>query len=176
VTANTVRALLVTASIALPAALGAGAEQNAAPAAPAPATPPPASAQPPSGLVFGSDAAIVINPIRADRVAQFEMVVGRLREALRRSADPVRQRQAASWRVLKASERGPDGAVLYLYVIDPPVPGADYTVSHILAEAFPAEVDALWTALRDSYLGAMHLLTLQTVPEPPPSPGGGTGN
>ena len=35
----------------------------------------------------------------------------------------------------------PAGAnVLYVFVIDPSVKGADYTVSNILAEAFPAEV------------------------------------
>jgi hypothetical protein len=89
--------------------------------------------------------------------------MGRLLEALRQAADPVRQQQAASLRMLKASEPGPAGSVLYVFLMDPPVKNADYTMSRILAEAYPLEVEVLWATLRDAYAAPMHRLTLQVV-------------
>ena len=75
----------------------------------------------------------------------------------------MRKQQAASWKILKATEPGPAGAVLYLFVMDPVVKDADYTVSRILAEVFPTELQELWTKLREAYAGGMHRLSLQTV-------------
>jgi hypothetical protein len=96
--------------------------------------------------------------------------MARLREALQQSSDPVRQQQAASWKILKAAEPGPGGVVLYLFVMDPVVKNADYTVSKILAEAFPTELDDLWPRLRDAYAGGLHRLSLQVVAPVPAAP------
>src|SRR6185437_7076159 len=93
--------------------------------------------QKPKGLVFGADAGIVFNTIKPDKTTDFEMVMGKLKEALQKSTNPQRKQQAASWKVFKSVEPGPGGNVLYLFVVDPVVSGADYTVSTILNEAFP---------------------------------------
>jgi hypothetical protein len=121
--------------------------------APSP-TGPPAQGTPaapaPVDRVFGSEAGMIFNPIKSDKAADFEMVLGRIREALSQSKDPVRRKQAASWKVFKAVEPGANGSATYVFVMDPAVPGADYTVSKILAEAFPAEVRELYK----TYIGA----------------------
>jgi hypothetical protein len=131
----------------------------AAPGAPAaPVVTPDAST-----LVFGSDVAMVINPIKPDKTADFEMVMTRLRKALEQSTDPIRRQQASGWKILKATEPGPAGSVLYLFIMDPAVKNADYTVSRILAEGFPTEVENLWAKLRDAYAAPMHRLTLQIL-------------
>ena len=94
--------------------------------------------QPAPGRVFASDAGMVFNQILSDRTSDFEMVMGRLREALYKSEDPVRKQQAAGWKVFR-SEAPQNGNVLYVFMMDPVVKGADYTVSKILTEAFPYE-------------------------------------
>lgn len=104
-----------------------------------------------------------MNPIKTDKTADFELVMTKVREALLKSSNPIRQQQAASWKLLKAAEPGPTASVLYIFLMQPPVANADYTVSRILAEGFPMEVDALWTKLRDAYAAPMHRLTLQYV-------------
>jgi hypothetical protein len=117
----------------------------------------------PSTRVFGSGAGIVLNFIKPDKTADFEAVVAKLKEALQKSKDPVRIQQARSWKVFRALEPGGNGSVLYLFVIDPAVPHADYTVSTILAEAFPDQVQTLYKQYADSYASGQNFVNLTTV-------------
>ncbi len=82
-------------------------------------------------------AALLLNFIKADKTADFEDVIGKLKEALQKSEKPERKQQAANWKVFKAAEAGAGGAAIYVSVVYPAVKGADYTVTTILAEAFP---------------------------------------
>jgi hypothetical protein len=52
--------------------------------------------------------------------------------------------------VFRAAEPAATGTALYVFVIDPAVKGADYTVSTILAEMFPNEVQALYKQYADA--------------------------
>jgi hypothetical protein len=109
--------------------------------------------------VFPNDAGLVLNFIKPDKVADFEMVMGKLKEALAKSENPQRKQQAASWKVFKSAD--PAGAnVLYVYVIDPSVKGADYQVSNIIAEAFPAEANDILKKYADAYAQGMNILNL----------------
>jgi hypothetical protein len=109
--------------------------------------------------VFPNDAGMVLNFIKPDKVADFEMVMGKLKEALAKSENPQRKQQAASWKVFKSAD--PAGAnVLYVYVIDPAVKGADYQVSNIIAEAFPAEANDILKKYADAYAQGMNILNL----------------
>lgn len=121
------------------------------------------SGQAAQGLVFGADAGVVFNVIRPDKTADFEMVMGRVKDALQKSDNPVRRQQAAGWKVFKAQEPDAKGNVLYLYVMDPAVKDADYTVSRILAEVFPTEAQELWPKFRDAYAGGQNRLNLSLV-------------
>ena len=104
-----------------------------------PAEPMPKAAAAPATRMFASGTGLILNFIKADKAADFEAIVAKLKDALANSANPVRQEMAASWRVYKSADAGPAGSVLYVYFIDPAVKGADYSVTTILAEAFSAE-------------------------------------
>src|SRR5688572_15620918 len=101
--------------------------------------------------VFASDAGLVLNFVKPDKAADFEAVIGRLREALQKSVNPERQQQAAGWKVFRAQEPGANGSVLYVFTMDPAVKGADYAVSAILAEAFPTEAQGLYRTFAEAY-------------------------
>ena len=114
--------------------------------------------------VFPNDAGMVLNFIKPDKVADFEMVMGKLKEALQKSEKPERKQQAASWRVFKSAD--PAGAnTLYVYIIDPSVKGADYQVSNIIAEAFPAEANDILKKYADAYAQGMNILNLVVLQE-----------
>jgi hypothetical protein len=131
--------------------------QQAQPAQPA------AAAQASTKRVFASDAGMVLNFIKPDKTADFEAVMGKLKEALQKSDHPERKQQAASWKVFKSPE--PAGAnVLYVFVIDPSVKDADYTVSNILAEAFtPAELNVIYKQYADSYAQGQNIINLNLI-------------
>jgi hypothetical protein len=156
-----------------------------------PTTPP--SGQPPSGQqpaqqpaaqtpgrTFSSDAGMLFNMIKPDKTADFEAIIARVKEALAKSPNPIRKQQAAGWKVFKSVEPGmplPDGtrAVLYIFYIDPAVKDADYTVTKILAEAFPSEVQDLYNKLVACYpqQGGQSIVNLQLIGNMSPTAGGG---
>ncbi len=75
--------------------------------------------------LFANDGAMVLNFIKPDKTADFELVISKLKEALAKSDKPERKQQAAGWKVYKSPD--PAGAnVLYVFVIDPALKGADY--------------------------------------------------
>lgn len=117
----------------------------------------------PNARVFASDAGLVLNFIKADKTADFEAVMVKLKEALQKSDKPERKQQAASWKVFKAAEPGPNGSVLYVFFIDPAVKGADYTVSTILAEGFPQDVQALYKQYAEAYAQGQNFVNLTLV-------------
>ena len=139
--------------------LSATAVRAQPPAAPAQAAQPVSNAR-----IFPNDAGMVLNFIKPDKVADFELVMGKLKEALQKSENPQRKQQAAGWKVFKSAD--PAGAnVLYVYVIDPSVKGADYQVSNIIAEAFPAEANDLLKKYAEAYAQGMNILNLVVLQE-----------
>jgi hypothetical protein len=132
------------------------AQQAAAPAQAAQAAP--------TTRVFSGDAGMVLNFIKADKVADFEMVVAKLKEALAKSAKPERKQQAASWKIFKAAEPGAGGSVLYVFIVDPSVKDADYSVANILAESFPADqVNEIYKAYAGAYATGQNIVNLSLV-------------
>ena len=133
------------------------AQQPAAPAAQA--TPAPAT------RLFPNDGGMVLNFIKPDRTADFEMVMAKLKEALQKSAKPERKEQAKGWKVF----RSPDPAgmnVLYVYVIDPSIKGADYQVSTIITEAFPGpEANEILKKYAEAYAQGLNIINLNVVQE-----------
>jgi hypothetical protein len=163
--------LLVAATVyaqqppAQPPPAGGGAQQPPAgggAAAPAPAAG--AAAAAPVVRTFGPDGGLVLFFVKPDKTADFEMVMGKLKEALQKSEKPERKQQAATWKLFKSPEpAGPNS--LYVFVIDPPVKGADYTVGNILFDAFPAEAQAIYKQFADSLAQGMNLVNLAIVQE-----------
>ena len=107
---------------------------------------------------------MILNFVKADKTADFEMVMGKLKEALAKSEKPERKAQAAGWKYFKAGEPGPNGAVIYVFIMDPVAKGAEYSVGNILVEVLGAtEGQALYKTYSDSYanpaIGALLHLT-----------------
>jgi hypothetical protein len=97
----------------------------------------------PNPFVFPGDGGVVLNFVKADKAADFEMVLGKVKEALAKSTKPERKAQLNGWKVFKASETRPDGGFIYVFVFDPAQKGGDYSVGNILVEAFGAEGQTL---------------------------------
>ena len=137
-------------------------------APPAPVTPPAnIVSPPPPGRIFAAEHGLIFNAIKPDKVADFETVIAKLREALETSKDPVRNQQGWGWKIFKAAEPGPNGSVLYVFVMDPAVKGADYGVAKILSEAYPTEIMELYRMYSGAYATAgQTLLNLGPVPTP----------
>jgi len=138
---------------------------QAAPAQQAPTQQPPAqqAQAAPTARTFGSDAGMVLNFIKPDKTADFEAVVAKLKEALAKSEKPERKEQAKSWQVFKSPDPAAGGNVLYVFLINPAVKGADYTVSNILAEAFPTEVQTLYKQYAEAYASGQNFVNLSLV-------------
>jgi hypothetical protein len=117
----------------------------------------------PTARLFASDAGMVLNFIKPDKTGDFEAVMGKLKEALSKSEKPERKQQAASWKVFKSPDPAAGGNVLYVFIIDPSVKGADYTVSNILAEAFPQEVQTLYKQYAEAYASGQNFVNLTLV-------------
>jgi hypothetical protein len=161
----------VLALAAVPAAAQTPATQ--VPPVTAPGAQPPAAAQAavPASRKFTSDAGIMFSVIKPDKVADFEMVMGRIKDALSKSADPARKQMALSWRVFKGLEVGQGGNVVYVWFLDPPVKDADYTVTSILTEAFPTEAQELWSKYTACFVSGQTMLNLQQIVNMSPTAG-----
>ena len=166
------RSLMRTPSTSLASILVAGCTLIAAApttaAAQQPAATPSAQAQPSaqqaaSQRQFSSDAGFILNFVKADKTGDFEAVIAKLKEALQKSDKPERKQQAAGWKIFKGVEPGPNGSVLYVFIMDPAVKGADYTVTNILNEAFPQEVQELYKQYTGSFASGQNIVNLSKL-------------
>jgi len=146
------------------------------PPAPQPgaAQPPAAPAQPGSPApvqtrTFTAPAGLLFNTVRPERVADFEKVLAYLRAALEKSTDEKVREQAKGWRFYKATETL-NGAVLYVYFLDPTVAGAEYGIGRILADAYPDQVDQIWKLYTGAVSGGGSLMNLTPVKPMAPPP------
>src|SRR5262245_62502854 len=118
----------------------------------------------PAARTFPGDGGMVLNFIKPDKTADFEAVITKLKEALNKSEKPGRKEQAKSWKVFKSPDPAAGGNALYVFIIDPAIKDADYTVSNILAEAFPpAEVNELYKQYAGAYASGQNFVNLALV-------------
>ncbi len=105
---------------------------------------------------FTGDLGIYQYVVKADRAADFEAMIAKLKDGLQKSEDPVRKAQAAGWRVFKQVESVGEGRVAYMFLIDPVAKDADYTLSAILYEAFPEAQDrtSTYEIIKNGVLGS----------------------
>ena len=155
-----------------PAQTAPGQPPAATPGQPAPTVPgqpaPAAPAQAPQPRTFTAPVGLLFNTVRADRVDDFEKAMGYLQAARASSSDERVRAQAAGWRIFKANESAPGGAVLYVYLLDPTVVGADYSIGRILADAYPdqAKLQEIWKLYSGAVTGGS---LLNLAPVKPPS-------
>ena len=107
----------------------------------------------PQKTTYTGDVVLLAVPVKADKTADYDQVLGKLKEALSKSEAPEAKQQLAGWKVIKNSAPQPDGSVLYVHLISPVVKDADYSIMNnlYLAEKDPAKQKALF----DMYSGAV---------------------
>ncbi len=110
------------------------------------------AAQQPTGTVFKAGAGLLFNIVKPEKAADFEAVIGRIKEAMQKAEAPVRKQQAAGWKVFKALEPDPKGNVMYIFVIDPAVKDADYTITQIMGELLPTVAQQLYEKIKDAFV------------------------
>jgi glucose/arabinose dehydrogenase len=117
----------------------------------------------PASRKFTSDAGMVFSVIKADKTADFEAVMARVKEALGKSDKPERKQQALSWLLYKGLETPGGTNVLYVWYLNPPVKDAEYSVTDILREAFPNEAQDLWAKYTACFVSGQTMLNLSQV-------------
>ena len=176
-----VRALIVTLALAAGSPAAArllSTVEGQAPQQP-PAQPPAAAGQAaaaptasvPATCRFTSDAGIIFSVIKADKTADFEAVMARVKEALSKSSDAKRKQMALGWRVYKGQETTTGGNFVYVWILDPPVKDVDYTVTSILTEAFPNEAQDLWAKYTACFVSGQTMLNLELKTNMSPNAG-----
>ena len=83
-------------------------------------------------FTFDGDTALWTVAIKPDKTADFEKLMGKVKEAL---VKLERKPQADGWKVVKSAKAMPDGNIPFVHVISPVVKDADYTIMAILYEA-----------------------------------------
>jgi len=113
-----------------------------------------AAQQAPQKFTLDGDLAVWSVSIRPDKTADYEQVLGKVKEALAKSQAPEAKQQLAGWRVVKAAKPMPDGNILYQHVIQP-VAGADYNILQVLYGTFtdPTEQKTLYDLYRGAFVG-----------------------
>lgn len=101
--------------------------------APPPQTPAlPATAKPvpdPATSAFVGEAGLILVAIKPAAVADYELVIRTLQEALFKDADAARKAATKGWRVFKATEVDAKGNAIFIHVMLPAVPAFDYRPS-----------------------------------------------
>ena len=81
----------------------------------------------PQKFTIDGESALLIVSVKADKTADYESVLAKLKDALSKSEAAEAKQQAAGWKVVKTAKPQPDGTIFYLHLITP-VAGADYSV------------------------------------------------
>jgi hypothetical protein len=173
---------LLSALVLLLAQAAAPTPQNTSPAAPvAQPSPDPASAY------FIADVGLLLVAIKPANVADYELVIKTLQEALAKDTNPERQAAAKGWRVYKADAPDAKGNVLYVHIINPTVPAFDYRPSLLLDELIQDLEPELLSKYQGAFADPPHRLSLTELanmsvapvappaekkPDPPKKPGG----
>ncbi len=120
---------------------------------------------PPVPRTFAAPVGLLFNTVRPERVADFEKVVAYLQAALAKTTDSTIRAQANGWRVFRATEPGPNGTVMFVFLLDPTVPGAEYGLGRILADAYPdpAQLQEIWKLYTGSTTSGGSLINLSPV-------------
>jgi len=110
-----------------------------------------AAAQP--VLNFSGGSGLLMNYVAAGATADFERVMRTYGEALVGSDNAQYNQMGGGLKVFRAVEPGQNNTVLYLWVVDPVVSGANYAVANVLNDEMPSEVQDLYDALIASLEG-----------------------
>jgi len=89
---------------------------------------------PPQKTTYTGDVVLAAYVVNADKVGDYEKVIGILKDALAKSPRPEAKQQLAGWKVIKNGMNQPDGSPLYVHIITPVVKDADYSITNLVYE------------------------------------------
>ena len=104
-----------------------------------------AAAQP--VLNFSGGSALLMNYVAPGKTADFERVMRAYAAALSGSDNAQYNQMANGLKIFRAAEPGQNNTVLYMWLVDPVVSGANYSVANVLNDEVPSEVQGLYEAL-----------------------------
>jgi hypothetical protein len=81
---------------------------------------------------------LVVIRVAETSSVDFEVTMGKVKEVLAKSDKPERKRQAAHWKLLKATDPQ-DGVLNFFFVLEQVEKGVSYDPFKILAEGLPPE-------------------------------------
>ena len=141
----------------------------ACPAPVPPATLPARSFTAPTGLL--------LHQVAPTRVADFENLLNYVRQALATTTNATLRNQARGWQFFRIAEAGPNGDVLYAFLINPAVPCVDYALGPVLADAYSdpsqaAQLQEIWKLYTGAVRNGGTLMNLVPLPLAPPTPVG----
>ena len=133
-----------------------------------PAPPPPAKAPERS---FNALMGMLLVPVAPTKVADFDKFLEYVRDALAKTTDQTVRRQAQGWKFFRMAEPGPNGDVIYAFLLDPAVPCVDYALGPILYAAIPdeAKVQEVMNLYKNSVKSGGTLMNFVPVPQSPDS-------
>jgi hypothetical protein len=161
------RAVTTAAVLGIMTVVPAAVPQAAAQEPPAQPAAQPAAPQAPPPVTFSSPAGILIHQIKGDRTADFEWLVGKMKEALLKSEDAVVKQQAPGFKVFKNVDPLPQtGNILYVILVSPAVAQADYnmvTLLNIVYKAFPEEQQEIYKRVQGAFGGGVTRWNLEPI-------------
>jgi hypothetical protein len=152
---NDRRPMLVGLVLALALVLGAAsltyAQAAATPQQPAAAGQQAAPAPEKKAIAFQNDVGIVLVYVKADKTADFEDLVTKLKDGFAKTDVAELKQEAASLRFLKAPNGpAPAGNVLYVMLADPAVKNVEYWFLSNLYKFYPNDTQAMFQKWTDA--------------------------
>jgi hypothetical protein len=124
-------------------------------------------------VLLGTPAGLMLTQVKPDRVKEFEAALAVVRGLLEKSSNPRRKAQGAGWKFYRAAEPL-EGNVLYVFLLDPAVPKADYSLEAVLYGELPKEEATRVVRQFAQSIAGQNLLRLTPTEArgtpPPPAP------
>ena len=109
-------------------------------------------------VTFSGEFAVLMNFVEPGKTADFERVMRAYTESLTGSDSAQSNQMGAGLKIYRAAESGQDNTVLYLWMVDPVVSGANYAVAQVLnneVQPGPPGNDVEVQGLYEAYLGSL---------------------
>jgi hypothetical protein len=101
-------------------------------------------------LAFQNDAGLIVFFVKADKTADFEELMTKLKDGLAKMDAPEAKQQLASMKLFKNPVGEKDTTAVYVLFADPVVKNVEYWFLPILYKAYPAEAQALYQKWQDA--------------------------
>ena len=116
--------------------------------------------QAPQKTTFKGEMALWAFAVNPDKTGDYEKVLATLKDSLMKSEKPEAKQQLAGWKIMRNPTPQPDGSILYIHVINPVVPEADYSITNNVYGAMkdPAEQVAFFNMYKAAIKQALFLI------------------